>query len=44
VAAGQDEHGFLDLNDLLGQPQPDTKIYCCGPKPLLNAVEQRCTT
>ena len=40
----QDEHGFLDLDGLLGQPQPDTKIYCCGPKPLLNAVEQRCTT
>jgi hypothetical protein len=40
----QDEHGFLDLIGLLGQPQPDTKIYCCGPKPLLNAVEQRCTT
>ena len=40
----QDEHGFLDLNGLLGQPQPDTKIYCCGPEPLLNAVEQRCTT
>ena len=21
---------------------PDTKVYCCGPEPLLNAVEQRC--
>jgi cytochrome P450/ferredoxin-NADP reductase len=39
----QDEHGFLDLDGLFGQPQPDTKIYCCGPEPLLNAVEQRCT-
>lgn len=37
----QDEKGFLDLDGLLGQPQPSTKIYCCGPEPLLNAVEQR---
>jgi ferredoxin len=39
----QDETGFLPLDSLLGQPQPDTKVYCCGPEPLLNAVEQRCT-
>jgi ferredoxin-NADP reductase len=38
----QDEKGFIDLDGLLGQPQPDTKVYCCGPEPLLNAVEQRC--
>ena len=38
----QDETGFLDLDTLLGQPRPDTKIYCCGPEPLLNAVEERC--
>jgi cytochrome P450/ferredoxin-NADP reductase len=39
----QDETGFLPLDSLLGQPQADTKIYCCGPEPLLNAVEQRST-
>jgi ferredoxin-NADP reductase len=39
----QDEKGFIDLDGLLGQPEPDTKVYCCGPEPLLNAVEQRCT-
>ena len=39
----QDEKGFIDLDGLLGQPQPGTKVYCCGPEPLLNAVEQRCT-
>ena len=39
----QDKKGFIDLDGLLGQPQPDTKVYCCGPEPLLNAVEQRCT-
>ena len=23
-------------------PKPDTTVYCCGPEPLLNAVEQNC--
>jgi cytochrome P450/ferredoxin-NADP reductase len=36
----QDESGFLPLDQLLGEPQPDTLIYCCGPEPLLNAVER----
>jgi ferredoxin-NADP reductase len=38
----QDEVGLLDLDRILGTPQPDTKIYCCGPEPLLKAVEERC--
>jgi ferredoxin-NADP reductase len=38
----QDETGLLDLDALLGTPQPDTLVYCCGPEPLLAAVEQRC--
>lgn len=38
----QDEHGLLDLAGLLGQPAPDTAIYCCGPGPLLDAVETVC--
>jgi len=38
----QDENGLIDLDSLLGQPQPDTEVYCCGPEPLLAAVEQRC--
>jgi cytochrome P450/ferredoxin-NADP reductase len=37
----QDETGLLDLAALLGTPQPDTLIYCCGPEPLLAAVEAR---
>jgi ferredoxin-NADP reductase len=37
----QDETGMLDLDGLLGQPRPDTEVYCCGPEPLLAAVEQR---
>jgi cytochrome P450/ferredoxin-NADP reductase len=38
----QDETGLLDLDSALGHPRPDTKVYCCGPEPLLAAVEQRC--
>jgi ferredoxin-NADP reductase len=38
----QDETGLLDLDTLLGAPRPDTLVYCCGPEPLLAAVEQRC--
>jgi ferredoxin-NADP reductase len=38
----QDTHGLLDLDGLLGGPAPGTAVYCCGPEPLLRAVEQRC--
>lgn len=38
----QDERGLLDLDRLLGEPDEDTLVYCCGPEALLNAVEQRC--
>jgi cytochrome P450/ferredoxin-NADP reductase len=38
----QEETGLLDLANLLGTPEPDTLVYCCGPEPLLAAVEQRC--
>ena len=38
----QDEKGLLDLGSVLGTPQPDTLVYCCGPGPLLDAVEQSC--
>jgi len=39
----EDESGLLDLDTLLGTPQPDTLVYCCGPEPLLAAVEERCS-
>ncbi|WP_328492843.1 PDR/VanB family oxidoreductase [Streptomyces sp. NBC_00414] len=38
----QDEGGLLDLGAVLGTPRPDTLVYCCGPGPLLDAVEERC--
>lgn len=37
-----DEHGLLDLDHYLATPQPETAVYCCGPGPLIDAVEQRC--
>jgi ferredoxin len=40
----QDSHGLLDLEALLGEPQPETFVYCCGPGPLLDAVESLCTS
>ncbi|HET8599521.1 MAG TPA: PDR/VanB family oxidoreductase [Segeticoccus sp.] len=38
----EDEHGLLDLDAVLGEPRADTLVYCCGPAPLLDAVEERC--
>ncbi|OZM81467.1 PDR/VanB family oxidoreductase [Pseudonocardia sp. MH-G8] len=38
----QDEHGLLDLDAMLAAAAPGTLVYCCGPTPLLDAVEQRC--
>lgn len=38
----QDEVGLLPLADLLAGPEEGTLVYCCGPTPLLAAVEERC--
>jgi ferredoxin-NADP reductase len=38
----QDETGLLPLGALLSTPRPGTVVYCCGPEPLLAAVEQHC--
>ena len=40
----QDEKGLLDLASVLGTPQPDTLVYCCGPGALLDAVEEGCAS
>jgi ferredoxin-NADP reductase len=37
-----DEVGLIDLEHVLGEPASDTLVYCCGPEPLLKAVEQQC--
>jgi ferredoxin-NADP reductase len=38
----QDEHGLLDLPGFLGEPRPGTRVYSCGPAPLLAALEGAC--
>ncbi|MFB4315979.1 PDR/VanB family oxidoreductase [Actinomadura sp. 21ATH] len=38
----QDRHGPLDLAGLLRRTAPGTLVYCCGPAPLLDAVERLC--
>ncbi|KWX57359.1 PDR/VanB family oxidoreductase [Mycobacterium sp. NAZ190054] len=35
----QDEVGLLPVETVLAEPADDTLIYCCGPEPLLRAVE-----
>lgn len=40
----QSEYGLLDLPAFLGTPREDTGVYCCGPEPLLSAVERLCET
>lgn len=37
-----DENGVFDLESLLKEPEDDALVYCCGPEPLLTAVEQQC--
>ncbi len=38
----QDEKGLLPLDEILGNADPDTAVYCCGPEPLIAAVEETC--
>jgi ferredoxin-NADP reductase len=38
-----DENGqFFDLEGALKEPADQTLVYCCGPEPLLSAVENHC--
>ncbi|MFI5695476.1 PDR/VanB family oxidoreductase [Kribbella sp. NPDC051586] len=37
----QDLRGLIELDKLLGEAQPGTLIYCCGPEPLIAAVEAK---
>ncbi|MCE3551055.1 PDR/VanB family oxidoreductase [Pseudonocardia sp. RS11V-5] len=36
----QDEHGLLDLRGFLGDPDPGTRVYACGPAPMLAALAE----
>jgi ferredoxin-NADP reductase len=36
--------GLIDLDAELGTPLPDTAVYCCGPEPMLAAVEEACSS
>lgn len=38
----QDQAGMLDLQAIVGTPDPHTLVYCCGPEPLLAAIEAVC--
>ena len=40
----QVERGLLDLALILGGQVPGRRVYCCGPEPLLAAVEQEMRT
>jgi ferredoxin-NADP reductase len=42
TVAPQDESGLLDLGSVLDDLPEGTLVYCCGPGPLLDAVEERC--
>lgn len=39
----EDEVGLLDLDALVGAPDPGTAVFGCGPEPLLLALERRAT-
>lgn len=38
----QDEAGLMPLTSVLADPRPDCLVYCCGPEPLIEAVEALC--
>ncbi|OQR62551.1 oxidoreductase [Streptomyces maremycinicus] len=42
TVAPQDETGLLDLGSVLDALPEGTLVYCCGPTPLLDAVQERC--
>lgn len=38
----QDKHGLLDVQDILQDVEAGAHVYCCGPGPLIDAVELAC--
>lgn len=39
-----DASGQADLNTLIAQADADTVLYCCGPEPMLNAIDDSCAS
>lgn len=35
-----DEHGVPDCGELLGDVEPGTAVYCCGPAPMIDGVRE----
>lgn len=40
----QETRGLLPLDEVLGTPAAEALVYCCGPEPLLRAVEEKCAS
>ncbi len=40
----QDRDGLLDLSGFLSPVRSNTFVYCCGPEPLLRAVQDECAS
>ncbi len=40
--APEEEVGLLDLKQAIAGTGPDVAVYCCGPEPLIQAVERTC--
>ena len=38
----QDRFGLLDLSQAISAASAETAVYCCGPEPLIAAVEDTC--
>ncbi|WP_420413952.1 PDR/VanB family oxidoreductase [Roseibium sp.] len=36
-----DDQKMIELDRLIGEARPDTNIYCCGPKGMIEAVRER---
>jgi ferredoxin-NADP reductase len=40
----QDQHGHPDLAGFIGAYRPGIAVHCCGPGPMIDAVEASCRT
>ena len=42
IWADDENERFFDLESALNEPADQTLVYCCGPEPLLSAMEKHC--